>query len=233
MFPSSNLPIAMTRHELAKMMDHSLLKPFLSEEEITAGCKEAVELDTASVCVRPTDVDVARAILEGSDVKLSTVIGFPHGSNSTAIKVAEAREALQKACVELDMVVNIGAVKSGNFGFVKADIAAVLEACREFNAKLKVIFENCYLVDDEKVRLCEICSEIMVDWVKTSTGFGTGGATDEDLILMRKHSHPDVQLKAAGGVRSLDRAIRVRELQCTRFGCTASRAILEEFDAQS
>lgn len=219
-----------SRIELAKMMDYSLLKPFLTDEEVRQGSREAVELDVASVCVRPSDLDTARPILEGSDVQLSTVIGFPHGTTTTATKRAEAVEALAGGCTELDMVVNIGAVKSGQWDFVRDDIAMILEATHQGGAKLKVIFENCYLEDAEKIKLCEICSELGADWVKTSTGFGTGGATDEDLILMRQHAKPDVQVKAAGGVRDLTRALRVHEIGCSRFGCTTSAAILKAYD---
>lgn len=220
----------MTKKELAKMMDHSLLKPFMTEQDIVRGCELAKKLDTASVCVRPTDVPTAKRILKGSDVKVSTVIGFPHGSSLPVIKVAEAKKAIEQGCVELDMVANIGWVKSALWDNVEEDIDGVLQACRQGGAKLKVIFENCYLEVEEIIRLCELCSKLKVDWVKTSTGYGTGGAVDEDLKLMRKHSHEDVQVKAAGGVRSLERAKEVRNLGCTRFGCTASEAILQEFE---
>jgi len=219
-----------TKQALAKMMDHSLLKPFMTAAEIRAGCEEARQLDVASVCIRPSDIPLGAEVLSGSDLKLSTVIGFPHGTTTTHTKVAEAEEALRRGCGELDMVVNIGAVKSGDWSIVERDIAEVTTLTHQQGARLKVIFENCYLDDTEKIRLCEICSEIQVDWVKTSTGFGTGGATDEDLILMRKHVAPGVQVKAAGGIRNLARALRVHELGCTRFGCTVSAAILQEYD---
>ena len=144
------------------------------------------------------------------------------------MKVFEAEQALADGGNELDMVVNISKVLSGDWGYVRDDVAAVLEAVRARGAKLKVIFENCYLSDEQKIRLCEICGELAVDWVKTSTGFGTGGATDEDLILMRKHTPAHVQVKAAGGVRDLDRLLRVREIGCTRSGATATKAMLDE-----
>lgn len=219
-----------TRKELAKMMDHSLLKPIMTESEIIAGCHDAVRWNVASICIRPSDVPIAAPILRGTDVHLSTVIGFPHGTTTTAAKVAESMEALAGGCVELDMVVNMGAVKSGKWREVREDIRQIVELCHREDAKLKVIFENCYLEKSEKIRLCELCSELKVDWVKTSTGFGTGGATDEDLILMRKHSNPEVQVKAAGGIRDLTRALRVHELGCTRFGCTVTGSILEAFE---
>lgn len=221
---------SITRKELAKMMDHSLLKPIITESEIIAGCHDAVRWNVASVCIRPSDVPTAASILRGTDVHLSTVIGFPHGTTTTATKMAESEQALAAGCVELDMVVNIGAVKSGMWSEVREDIRQIVELCHREDAKLKVIFENCYLEKDEKIKLCELCSELKVDWVKTSTGFGTGGATDNDLILMRKHITPEVQVKAAGGIRDLDRALRVHELGCTRFGCTVSGSILEAFE---
>ena len=223
-----------SKHYLRNMMDYSLLKPFFTESEVRAGCEEAVELDVASICVRPCDVPMAASILKGSDVKVSTVIGFPHGTTTTQAKLAEAEEALGAGCEELDMVVNIAWVKSGNWDAVYADVRQVLEATHAAGAKLKLIFENCFLDEAEKIRLCELCNELNVDWAKTSTGFGTGGATDEDLVLMRKHCQPHVQVKAAGGVRDLDRALRVRAIGVTRIGCTASREILENLEkAQS
>ncbi len=220
-----------SKHELAKMMDYSLLKPFFTEAEVRSGCEEAVELDVASICVRPCDVPLAASILKGSDVKVSTVIGFPHGTTTTQTKVFEAKEALEAGCHELDLVVNIAMVKSEEWDFVREDVRQVLEVTHAAGAKLKLIFENCYLEEEEKIRLCQICNELRVDWAKTSTGFGTGGATDEDLILMREHCEPHVQVKAAGGVRDLERALRVHEIGCTRIGCTASRSILEAWEA--
>jgi len=222
----------MNKQELAKMLDQSLLKPFMTDEEIRKGCEEGVKLNVASMCIRPSDVPLAGAILKGSGVHLCTVIGFPHGTTTTHTKCKEAEEAISGGCVELDMVVNIGAVKSGNWDLVKKDIGAVVELAHQEGAKVKVIFENCFLENAEKIRLCEICSELKVDWVKTSTGFGGEGATDEDLILMRKHSAPEVQVKAAGGVRDLTRALRVIELGCTRIGCTVADKILQEFEGK-
>ena len=223
-------PPIVSRLELAKMMDYSLLKPFLSDADIVSGCEEAHSLNVASVCVRPSDVPLAASVLKDSDVVVSTVIGFPHGTTTTHTKVEEAAEAIRSGCMELDMVVNIGAVKSGKWEIVDKDLQAVVEICHANGVKLKVIFENCYLDDAEKIKLCEICSRLEVDWVKTSTGFGTGGAVDEDLKLMRKNCPERVQVKAAGGVRDLKRALEVREIGCTRFGCTTSAAILQEWD---
>jgi deoxyribose-phosphate aldolase len=217
-----------TYADVAKMIDHSLLRPVLTVDELEAGCRLALGYDVASVCILPYYLARCAQLLAGSTVAASTTIGFPHGGHATRVKVLEAEQALADGGLELDMVVNISKVLSGDWGYVRDDVAAVLGAVRARGAKLKVIFENCYLTDAQKVRLCGLCSELSVDWVKTSTGFGTGGATDEDLILMRKHTASHVQLKAAGGVRDLDRLLRVRELGCTRCGATATQAILDE-----
>ena len=158
----------------------------------------------------------------------STTIGFPHGGNTTATKVAEAERALDDGGIELDMVANISQVLSGEWDAVRDDIAAVTECTHARGGKVKVIFENCYLEDAHKIRLCEICGELNVDWVKTSTGYGTGGATMEDLRLMRAHSPEQVQVKAAGGIRDLDAALEVRGIGVTRFGCTRTAEILQD-----
>ena len=217
-----------TYADVAGMIDHSLLRPVLTTDELEAGCRLAREYDVASVCVLPYALARAAELLAGSAVAPSTTVGFPHGAHSTRVKAFEAERALDDGARELDMVVNISKVLSGDWGYVREDIRAVLEPAHARGARLKVIFENCYLQDAHKVRLCEIAGELRADWVKTSTGFGTGGATDEDLILMRKHSPPHVQVKAAGGVRDLDRLLRVRELGCTRSGATATQSMLEE-----
>jgi deoxyribose-phosphate aldolase len=167
-------------------------------------------------------------MLAGSDVKASTTIGFPHGGHTTAIEVAEAQQALDDGGIELDMVVNIGKVLSGDWPYVTSDIAAVVDATHARGGIVKVIFENCYLADAHKIRLCEICAEVGADFVKTSTGYGTGGATLEDLKLMREHSPARVQVKAAGGIRTLDAALEVRAIGVTRFGATRTVEILEE-----
>ncbi len=217
-----------TYDDLAQMIDHSLLRPMLSRTELESGCELARAYRVASVCILPYSLKRCAEILGGSGVAPSTVIGFPHGSHTTRVKAFEAEQALADGGVELDMVVNVSRVKSGDWAYVRDDVRAVLEPTHARGAKLKVIFENCYLDDAEKIRLSEICGELAVDWVKTSTGYGTGGATDEDLALMRKHSPARVQVKAAGGVRDLDRLLRVRELGCTRCGATATQTILDE-----
>jgi len=218
--------------QIAGMIDHSLLNPTLTDEELEAGCLLARRLKVVSVCVKPYFVSRAVGLLYGSGVRVGTTIGFPHGGHTTAAKRQEARDACENGAVELDMVVNIGMVLSEDWEYVEDDIKAVLEVAREHSAILKVIFENCYLEDRHKIKLCQICSELGVDFVKTSTGYGSGGATDEDIVLMRKHCPPSVQVKAAGGIRSLERALRVRALGCTRIGATATEKILAELSAR-
>lgn len=213
--------------EIAGMIDHSLLKPYLTDKEIEEGCRIADEYKTASVCVRPCDVKRAVEILKDSPVLITSVIGFPHGTTTVQTKVFEAKEAIDNGAVELDVVLNIGKLKSKDYDYVKEDLEAVTEIAHENNVVVKVIFENCYLDDDEKISACEICNEIGVDYVKTSTGFGTGGAEDKDLKLMRENTDPEIKLKAAGGIRTLERAIEVKKIGCSRLGATATVGILE------
>jgi deoxyribose-phosphate aldolase len=218
----------MTYADLAKMIDHSLLQPVLTDAELEAGLTLARDYNVASVCIKPYAVPLAVRALAGSSVVVGTVIGFPHGGHLTKIKVAETDAAIDDGAVELDMVVNIGKVLSQQYGYVADDIAAVVETAHRRGAKVKVIFENCYLQAEHKIELCRICGEVRADWVKTSTGYGDSGATDEDLILMRKHSPAQVQVKAAGGVRTYERLLAVRQLGVTRVGATATKAILDE-----
>ncbi len=217
-----------TYEDIAKMIDHSLLNPTLTDRDLEEGCRLALRYDVASVCIMPYYLSRCAELLKGSTVKASTTIGFPHGGHTTAIKVAEARQALADGGQELDMVVNISKVLSGDWDYVRADIAAVLDVTHEQGQKVKVIFENCYLNDEQKIRLCEICGQLGADWVKTSTGYGTGGATIEDLKLMRRHSPQHVQVKAAGGVRDLDKLLEVRALGVTRVGASRTAEILDE-----
>ncbi len=217
-----------TYTDIAKMIDHSLLNPTLTAAELEQGILVARTYDVASVCIMPYYLRRCAELLAGSAVVPSTTIGFPHGGHTTAVKVAEAQQALADGGIELDMVVNISAVLSGRWDYVRADIAAVTDVTHGAGGKVKVIFENCYLNDEQKIRLCEICGELRVDWVKTSTGYGSGGATDADLRLMRGRTPAYVQVKAAGGVRTLDRALEVRALGVTRFGATQTVTILEE-----
>ncbi|HKY39746.1 MAG TPA: deoxyribose-phosphate aldolase [Polyangiaceae bacterium] len=214
--------------ELAKMIDHSLLKPTLTTAELEAGCRLAVEYDVASVCIMPYYLARAAELLEGSSLLPTTTIGFPHGSQSSRVKALEAEQALTDGARELDMVVNISQVLSEKYDAVRGDIWAVLQPTHDRGQKLKVIFENCYLNETHKIRLCEICGELGVDWVKTSTGFGTSGATIEDLVLMRRHAPPHVQVKAAGGVQTLEMLLRVREAGATRSGCSKTADVLDE-----
>ncbi|MCA9139628.1 MAG: deoxyribose-phosphate aldolase [Planctomycetales bacterium] len=214
--------------DVAKMIDHSLLNPTLNTDDLEAGIQLALAYDVASVCIMPYYLKRCAELLAGSTVRASTTIGFPHGGHTTAIKRAEAERAIADGCEELDMVVNISKVLSGDWDYVRTDIAAVIEVAHAAGQKVKVIFENCYLSDDQKVRLCEICSELNADWVKTSTGYGTGGATHADLKLMRKHSADHIQVKAAGGVRELDALLEVREIGVTRCGASRTAEILGE-----
>ena len=221
-----------TERQLAKTIDHSLLKPELDDAFIEAGCRLAAEYDVASVCVRPADVLRARAILDGTDVAVGTVIGFPHGSSTTATKVFEAREALANGATELDMVIGIGALRSGRDADVRADIAAVVEVGHAAGALVKVILENAYLTDDEKVRGCQLAEAAGADFVKTSTGYAPTGATHEDLALMRRTVSSHVQIKAAGGVRTLDDLLAVMALGVTRIGATQTKPILDDYRAR-
>src|SRR2546427_211464 len=226
------IPAGMTERDVAKTIDHSLLRPELDDDFIEDGCRLAAEYDVASVCVRPTDVRRAAAILAGTDVAVGTVIGFPHGSPRTETKVFEARQALADGAAELDMVIQIGALKSGRDAEVLADIAAVVEVAHAAGAIVKVIFENAYLTDDEKVRACHLSEAAGADFVKTSTGFAPSGATHEDFALMRRSVSPHIQVKAAGGVRTLDALLDVMALGVTRVGATATKTILDDFRAR-
>ena len=217
-----------TYEDIAKMIDHSLLNPTLTASDLESGCRLALDYDVASVCILPYYLKRCAELLKGSRVNASTTIGFPHGGNTTPVKVAEARQALADGGQELDMVVNISAVLSGNWDYVRDDIQAVIAVTHAAGQKAKVIFENCYLNGEQKIRLCEICSELSADWVKTSTGYGTGGATIEDLILMRKHTPPRVQVKSAGGIRDLDALLAVRAVGVSRSGATRTAAMLDE-----
>jgi deoxyribose-phosphate aldolase len=217
-----------TYRDIAKMIDHSLLNPALTVKDLEEGCRIAVKYDVASVCIMPYALARCAELLRSSTVKASTTIGFPHGGHTTAVKRAEAERALADGGEELDMVVNISKVLSNDWDYVRDDIKSVVDVAHARGQKVKVIFENCYLQDAHKITLCRICGELGADWVKTSTGYGSGGATHADLILMRKHAPPHVQVKAAGGVRDLDALLAVRALGVTRCGASRTVDMLEE-----
>ena len=225
-------PIALTvadvtYEKLAGTIDHSLLKPMLTIDDIVAGCELAADYEVVSVCVRPADVTRAAAELAGTDVAVGTVVSFPHGDSTTAVKVAESERALDDGAVELDMVINIGWLLSGRHEDVRSDIAAVVDAAGE--AIVKVILENAYLSHDQKVTACKLTEAAGADFVKTSTGYAPTGATIDDLRLMRENVSSAVKVKAAHGVRTLDALLAVIEAGADRCGATATAAILDDY----
>jgi deoxyribose-phosphate aldolase len=222
----------LTYESIAKRIDHSLLGPTLAKADLEAGCRLAAEYGVASVCIKPYAVSLAKEILNGTGVAVGTTVGFPHGGHTTFVKLSEAMNAMDDGATELDMVVNIGQVLGGEWQAVADDIATIVVVAQERGAIVKVIFENCYLNDEQKTRLCRICGEHEADYVKTSTGYGTGGSTEADLILMRKASPAHVKLKAAGGVRDLDGVLRCVELGCDRIGASRTAEILDALKAR-
>jgi deoxyribose-phosphate aldolase len=214
--------------EIAKTIDHSLLNPALTSAELERGCQVARHYDVASVCLLPYYLRRCAELLEGSDVRPSTTIGFPHGAHTTAVKLAEVEQALRDGGAELDMVINISKAVSGDWNYVTTEIQALTHATHSGGAKIKVIFENAYLDEAAKISLCRICGEIGVDWVKTSTGFAPSGATVADVKLMRTHSPRQVQVKASGGVRTLDALLEFRAIGATRVGSSSTVQILDE-----
>src|SRR5215470_11612427 len=234
----SNLPSdvvwrveTLSYEQIAKTIDHSLLRPELTDAELTAGCELAHAYHVASVCIKPSGVPLAARALEGSDVLVGTVVSFPHGSSTTYVKVYEARQALEDGAAELDMVINIGWLRSGENQRVEDDIRAVVKEAAG-KALVKVILENAYLTDDEKRRGCRIAEAAGADFVKTSTGFAPTGATLDDLRLMRAMVSPHVHVKAAGGVRTLDALLDVLNTGTTRVGATTTATILDDFRAR-
>lgn len=224
---------------LAKMIDHSLLHPTMTDKDLQEGCALAKHYDVASVCIKPYAVTDAVKWLKGSDVMVCTVVGFPHGNSSTEVKVFETQKACEEGAQEIDMVVNIGKVLQEDWEYVGKEIKSIAAVTKKHHAALKVIFENDYLPEDKhKIKLCEICSEAQVEFVKTSTGYGFvkgndgkysyEGATEHDLKLMRQHSAPEVQIKAAGGVRTLEDLLKVKSWGVSRIGATATATILED-----
>ena len=222
----------LTERDIAKTIDHSLLRPELDDAFVEDGCRLAAKYDVASVCCRPADVRRAKAILAGTDVAVGTTVGFPHGNHRTETKVFEARQALADGATELDMVIQIAALKSGRDADVESDIRAVVEVGHAAGAIVKVIFENAYLTDDENIRACHLTTVAGGDFVKTSTGFAPSGATHDDLRLMRANTPPYIGVKAAGGVRTLDALLAVMDLGVTRIGATATETIILDFRAR-
>ena len=225
--------------QIAKMIDHSLLHPTMTDADLIDGCKLAKYYDVATVCIKPYFVKQAVELLKDSDVAVCTVVGFPHGSSTIQQKVAETRQACKDGATEIDMVVNVGKVLSEDWRYVKKEINAILKESHKHGAILKVIFENDFLPKDKlKIKLCKICSILAVEFIKTSTGYGYNklpsgdynykGATEHDLVLMRKYSSAEVQIKAAGGVRTLDGLLAVMALGVTRLGATATATIIED-----
>lgn len=217
-----------TYEDVAGMIDHSLLNPTLPVPELDLGIELAIRYQVASVCIMPFYLKRCAERLRGSGVAPSTTVGFPHGGHATATKLAESKQALAEGCLELDMVVNISQVLSGHFDYVQDEIKQIVDLAHDSGAKVKVIFENCYLNREQKVALCEICTEVRADWVKTSTGYGTGGFTFEDIELMLKGVGRGVQVKAAGGVRDLDTLLKLRSMGVTRSGASRTAAMLDE-----
>jgi len=230
-----------TKKDIAKMIDHSLLHPTMDDKTLMEGIELAKKYDAASVCIKPYAVKMAAEALKGTDVLVCTVIGFPQGNSRIDVKVFETEKAIEDGATEIDMVVNIGKVLTEDWDYIDEEIGAITKVTKANNAALKVIFENDFLPKDEyKIKLCEICNKHKVEFVKTSTGYGFvkqedgsynyKGATHDDLKLMRKYSDADVQVKAAGGVRTLEDTLKVRELGVTRIGATATAAIVEAFE---
>jgi len=229
---SPSRPPLTTYEGLAKMIDHSLLRPELTEEQVESGCRIAQQYGVASVTVRPADVDLAVEWMRESEIPVGSVAGCPHGSATTSAKLFEIRDLLRRGAREVDMVLNIGRLLSRRFQYVETELRQAAEMCSEAGAVFKVIFENAYLTDELKIIACKIATRAGVGFVKTSTGFAPTGCTLEDLRLMRAHSGPNVKVKAAGGVRTLERAIEVYEAGADRFGATATIAILDAWKAR-
>lgn len=216
------------RSEIARLIDHSLLSPNQTVASVELGCRQGVDWGVASVCVPPCYLPLCSELLRDSPVAACTVIGFPHGTQTVPGKIYEARQALADGATELDMVANISAAVSEDWEYLYEEIRSVLNEAHAQNAKLKVIFETCYLNDIQKIRMCEMCVELGVDWVKTSTGFGSAGATVKDVTLMVHRCAPNVQVKAAGGIRDLRSVMLFRSLGCTRIGCSRTAEVLSE-----
>jgi deoxyribose-phosphate aldolase len=225
------LPLT-TREGLAQLIDHPLVKPELTDEQVIEGLELAKRYRIACASVRPCDIDLAVRTLEGSNVKPGAVCGFPHGSQTTATKLYEARDLLRRGAREIDMVVAICKLLSREFQYVQMELLQMAELCHKEGALLKVILENAYLTDELKIVACRLCERAEVDFVKTSTGFAPSGYTLADIALMRRHLPEEIGIKAAGGIRTLDQVLEVYEAGCTRIGTTSTAAILDEWEAR-
>ncbi len=230
--------MALTYDDIAGMIDHSLLHPILTDDQLLKGCETALLYRTASVCIKPYALPIAVSILKGSTVKVGTVVSFPHGNCDTRVKVEEARQAIADGAEEIDMVINTGKALGENWDFIEYEVNSVLELSREHGVLLKIIFENDYLGEEEIIELCKICSELEVPYVKTSTGYGFlkqpngyyayKGATLMDLEIMKEFVKPPTKIKAAGGIRTLDDLLLMRKVGVSRVGTTSTVAILDE-----
>lgn len=214
-------------HEIAKMIDHGLLRPGTTDAEFEAGIDEALSLDVASVCIQPHYLGRLVERVKGSSVASSTVIGFPHGSSTPHVKLREAEDALEAGCQELDVVANLGKARSGEYGYVRDELGPIVEVAHRAGQRVKIILETALLDETQKMRLCEICSELGADWAKTSTGFASAGATVEDVKLMRRICLPKVQIKASGGIRTLEQLLSLRAAGATRIGTSSTLSILD------
>ena len=218
----------LTPQDIASMLDHSTLQPYLTQEDVRKGCEVALKYNTASVCARPADMKLVHEMLKGSPVHVCTVIGFPHGNHLPEIKLAEAKAALDDGCVELDMVINVGRLLAGEDAYVQDEIRAICELAHSRGAKVKVIIETCYLNDEQKVRVCKLAAAAGADWVKTSTGYGSAGCTIPDVKLMRASVPAACQVKGSGGIRDLDTVLALRAAGATRCGVSATEKIMAE-----
>ena len=222
-----------TLEQVAKTIDHSILKPDFTDGDVRAGAELALKYNTASYCIRPMDVAPAAEILAGSDVHVCTVIGFPHGSSTTAVKAFETADAIQNGAVEIDMVINVSALLSGDYDYVEQDIRAVVDVAHAAGASVKVIFETAFLNDELIVKACELTEAAGADYVKTSTGFASEGATLHNVQLMKATVGDRLKVKSSGGVRTLDQLIDYMDAGVTRSGCSATQQVLEEFIAKA
>jgi len=217
-----------TTFDIAKMIDHTILKPEATISDLEKACRVAVIYGAAALCVRPSDVKAAKVFLGGSGMKIATVVGFPHGNTDAPVKVFEAESAINNGAEEIDMVMNFGRFLSGESGYVADEIKAVTKVVHDHGKTIKIIFETCYLSKELIIEACKICNDALVDFVKTSTGFGTRGASFEDIITMREYCSPAVRIKASGGIKTLNDVLEMRRLGAARIGTSSTEVIMEE-----